>query len=297
MSDTGALRDVSDTARWVAIYRAEESERADALFDDPFARELAGERGAAIARGMPTRIAMGWPMVVRTAVIDELVLRCVRDGARTVLNLAAGLDARPYRLPLPADLRWIHVDMPAMVDYFRDAMRTRTPRCRVEFVGADLRDATTRREVLAAAADDAPVLAVSEGLLIYLSADDVAALADDLHRVAGARWWLSDLASPRLLKIMARRAASRLNDAGASLQFGPAEGTAFFAPHGWRETEFRSTWDEAVRLQRTVRGMWFWRLLMSLQSPAKREETRRMAGVALLEDASATTNESAGPTT
>lgn len=36
---------VSDTARWVAVYRAWESARPDALFHDPFAQRLAGDRG------------------------------------------------------------------------------------------------------------------------------------------------------------------------------------------------------------------------------------------------------------
>ena len=43
------IRDISDTARWVAWFRAQESDRRDAQFKDPFARKLAGERGAKIA--------------------------------------------------------------------------------------------------------------------------------------------------------------------------------------------------------------------------------------------------------
>jgi O-methyltransferase involved in polyketide biosynthesis len=39
------IASISDTARWVAIYRAMEFERPDALFHDPYARRLAGERG------------------------------------------------------------------------------------------------------------------------------------------------------------------------------------------------------------------------------------------------------------
>src|SRR3979490_2269975 len=99
---------VSDTARWVAIYRAMESERPDALFRDPYARRLAGPRGAEIVRDMPRGRAMAWPVIGRTAVVDEVSLPPVeRDGVHTVLNLAAGLDTRPYRLSLPAGLRWI----------------------------------------------------------------------------------------------------------------------------------------------------------------------------------------------
>ena len=101
MTEGNPIRNVSDTASWVAIYRAMESERPDALFDDPYARRLGGERGEAIVKALPRGASMSWPMVVRTAVMDEIVLRCVHEGAATVLNLAAGLDARPYRLALP----------------------------------------------------------------------------------------------------------------------------------------------------------------------------------------------------
>ena len=138
------IRNVSDTARWVAIYRAIESERADALFKDPYARRLGGERGEAIVESMPGGKSNSWPMVVRTAVMDEIVLRCVQQGAATVLNLAAGLDARPYRLELPPTLRWLHVDLPEMVDFFRTQMAGETPRCALEFIAADLREAEAR---------------------------------------------------------------------------------------------------------------------------------------------------------
>jgi Leucine carboxyl methyltransferase. len=38
------VENISDTARWVAIFRAEESERPDAVFHDPFARRLAEKK-------------------------------------------------------------------------------------------------------------------------------------------------------------------------------------------------------------------------------------------------------------
>ncbi len=42
---TGQIEDVSDTAFMVAIYRAIETKRADALFRDPLAAKLAGSHG------------------------------------------------------------------------------------------------------------------------------------------------------------------------------------------------------------------------------------------------------------
>ena len=282
-AESNPIRSVSDTALWVAIYRAMETERPDALFNDPYARRLGGERGETIVRTMPGGAATAWPMIVRTAVMDEIILRCVQQGATTVLNLAAGLDARPYRMDLPATLRWIHVDMPEILAYFREHMQDETPRCSLEFIAADLREADKRREIFAHAAEHGPVLVITEGLLIYLEAEQVADLARDLHDVAQARWWLSDLASPMLLKFLAKRWQPKLSAGNAPFRFAPAEGTAFFAPFGWRETEFRSSWDESWRLNRKMRLAWLWKLLGKLQSKERQNAGRKMSGIVLLE--------------
>ena len=280
---TNPIRNVSDTALWVAVYRAMESERRDALFQDPYARRLAGARGQAIVASIPSGRSLSWPLVVRTVVIDEIVQRCVREGVRCVLDLAAGLDARPYRLDLPAALQWLHVDMPEMVAYYREQMSGETPRCKLDFIEADLRVAERRREVFAHARAQGPLLVITEGLLIYLEAKQVAELARDLHETAQARWWLADLASPMLLKLLERRWSPKLRDGNAPFLFGPAEGTAFFAPLGWREAEFRSTWDESFRINRTMRGAYVWRWLARFQPAARREAWRRMSGIALFE--------------
>jgi O-methyltransferase involved in polyketide biosynthesis len=46
------IEHISDAARWVAVYRAMETERRDAICRDPDARRLAGARGEAIVREM-----------------------------------------------------------------------------------------------------------------------------------------------------------------------------------------------------------------------------------------------------
>ena len=286
MSDAAAanpIRNVSDTALWVAIYRAMESERPDAIFNDPYARRLGGERGEAIVSSMKGGEAFAWPMIVRTAVMDEVLLRCIEQGATTVLNLAAGLDTRPFRLPLPASLRWFHVDLPPMIDYVRERLEGAKPRCILEYIAADLTDATQRREAFAKAGGRGPVLVIAEGLLIYLTPEQVAGLADELHAFPDMRWWLIDLASPDLLKRLAKQWGGNLASANADFRFAPAEGTAFFAPHGWRESEFRSTWEESLRLDRHMRFARFFNLLSKLAPKAKREAGRRMSGIVLFE--------------
>ena len=276
---------VSDTARWVALYRAMESERPDALFHDPYARRLAGERGERILDSMKQGRAWAWPMIVRTAVLDELILRTIaREGVDSVLNLAAGLDTRPYRLPLAASLRWVEVDFPDVIAFKQEQLTGERPVCVLEQVGVDLTDVERRRSLFGrVGAEGRRVLVVSEGLLIYLTPEQVAALGRDLATPASFRWWLIDIASPRLLKMMEKTWGRAVAAGNAPFQFAPAEGPRFFEAHGWREREFRSMWDESLRLNRSMRFARVWNVIAKLYPKSKREEFRRMSGIVLLE--------------
>src|SRR5260370_29189611 len=101
------IRNISDTARWVAVYRARETERTDAVFRDPFARRLAGERGEQIAASMSFAEKNSWPFVARTWLIDHVISNQIKLGTDMIVNLAAGLDARPFPLNLPRSLLWV----------------------------------------------------------------------------------------------------------------------------------------------------------------------------------------------
>ena len=146
-------------------------------------------------------------MIVRIAVFDETILGSIRQHrVDLVLNLAAGLDTRPWRLELPESLRWVDVDLPEILDHKLEVMQGEQPRCRYEAVRADLTDAAVRQELFARLGrESARALVVSEGLLIYLGVADVGALAQALHAEPAFQWWLTDLASPRLLKWMHKR--------------------------------------------------------------------------------------------
>jgi len=280
------ITSVSDTARWVAMYRAMESERADALFRDPFARRLAGPAGEQILASMPQGRRWAWPMIVRTAVMDEIVMRLVKEqGVDTVLNLAAGLDARAYRLDLPSQLHWIDVDLEGILSYKEAALAGETPRCRVEFVRADMTDQAARRALFQRVGAGAKrALVISEGLLVYLTPEDVTSLAQDLSAQPALRWWLIDLGSPALLQFLSRTWGNQLRSGNAPMRFAPEEGTAFFAPSGWREAEYRAILDEAVRLHRAPKMAWLWRLLGLFASKQRREQFKRFSGIVLFEN-------------
>lgn len=277
------IEHVSDTARWVAVYRAMETERSDALFRDPFARQLAGARGEEIVRTMPRGKSAAWSMIVRTAVFDEIIAREVANGVDCVLNLAAGLDTRPFRMALPSTLRWVDVDFAPILDYKWQVLQHERSLCRYEMAPTDLTDANVRRALFARiGAEQQRVLVVAEGLLIYLTPADVAMLAADLHGQPTFAAWLFDLASPRLLKWMSRSWGRQAAKGNAPFQFAPAEGVAFFAACGWREREYRSAWLEAKRLGRTMPGLWLMELFSLLQTAKMRREAERMAGQVLV---------------
>lgn len=274
---------ISDTARWVAVYRAMESERPDALFRDPWARRLAGPEGEAIVAGMPRGAATAWSMIVRTAVMDELLAASVGAGADLVLNLAAGLDARPWRLDLPSSLRWVDVDLPGILAYKQEVLADATPGCRYEAVAADLADADERRAVLARASAGATrAVVLTEGLLIYLTEAQVGALATDLAATPGLHEWIIDLASPFLLRLMQRMGwTQRVAEGGARMQFAPVAGVDFFRPFGWRARERRSTLLESRRLDRRMAEDRLVRLFEILM-PWRRKHGREMSQIVLL---------------
>src|SRR5207302_1615238 len=97
MSDQ-PIRSVSDTALWVAYYRAMESERPDAHFRDPYARRLAGEGGERIVEDLRQGRRMAWVMVLRTGCIDELIPTLLTQGVDTVLRCAAWVALLDYGL-------------------------------------------------------------------------------------------------------------------------------------------------------------------------------------------------------
>ncbi|MDT7604147.1 MAG: hypothetical protein QOF61_2144 [Acidobacteriota bacterium] len=284
-NDAPLIRNISDTARWVASYRALESERPDAHFHDPLARRLAGERGEQIVRGMPKGTAFSWSIVVRTVLLDEFIMRAVeRDGADTVLNLAAGLDARPYRLRLPPTLRWIEVDLPEILEYKAEMLANERAVCEHEVMKLDLSNVEARRALFArVGANSERTLVITEGLLVYLTPEAVGALAEDLHAQSSFRWWLIDIVRPEILKRMEKTWGRRVAEANAPFRFAPEEGTEFFRRHGWRELEFRSLMEESHRLKREMPLAWLWRFLTRLQPASRREKFRRMGGCALLE--------------
>jgi len=280
------IKGVSDTAFMVAAWRAAESERPDALFHDPFAARLAGEHGRAIVASLRGFLG-GWQVVIRTMIIDDLIQQAVAAGVDTIVNLGAGLDARPYRMELPASLHWLEVDYPQIIDWKADKLAGDQPRCRLDSIRLDLADLAGRRALFAdVGASSNKILILTEGVLPYLTTDAVASLADDLKTIRGASW-IVDYFSPETMRYRKLIAVSRQMRA-APFQFEPGDWLGFFAEHGWKMAEMRYIADEAVRHRRRMPLPFFVRLLVRVRrlfSRGKRDGLQRYAGYAVLRPA------------
>ncbi len=250
------IRNITDTARWVAVYRADESERTDAIFHDPFARMLAGTHGENIVQAMEHGRKNSWSFVARTYLFDKLILNHIKNNFTLILNLASGLDARPFRLDLPKELCWIDVDLPEMNTYINEKMTAQKPRCNQERISIDL---SNREERLVLFDNinqrNKKTLILAEGLVGYLKDDEVGALAFDLSHFKNFRHWALDLMSPGILPLINEEMGTLLEDARTPLIFGPSEGEDFFQLFGWNAIASYSKLKTAGYLNRLPKEM------------------------------------------
>ena len=260
----------------------------DALFRDPFAQMLVGEKGRAIAAGMG-RIGRnaGWTVVMRTVVIDRMIAALVAEGVDTVVNLGAGMDTRPYRMTLPPSLRWIEVDYAQVIDYKERLLGQAKPLVALERQRIDLAQSAARQELLSSiGAKGGKVLVLTEGVVPYLSEKAVASLADDLRRLVPRALWMAEYISPLVYRHL-RNPHYRSRMAKAPFQFFPEDWLGFFSDRGWTARSIHYMGEAAVKLGRPLPMPWWARLLMRLQPKQRTSAMQKSTGFMLLEPVAA----------
>jgi O-methyltransferase involved in polyketide biosynthesis len=150
----------------------------------------------------------------------------------------------------------------------------------------DLADDTARRRLLADANARAnKLLVLTEGVVPYLSTEEVSSLAVDLRKLDHVRYWLVDYFSAELLKLRQRRIGNRMQN--APFKFAPSDWFDFFKERGWRPRETRYLADEADRLGRRmdlpVLAILVTKARQMFMSKARREKLRKFAGYIMFE--------------
>ena len=224
------MEDIARTALWVAGMRALESERGNPLFRDPFARRLAGDafledlrRSNEANGGMPPAIE------VRTRWIDDQVALSVGRGIRQVVILAAGMDARAYRLAWPPNTRLFELDRDDLLQDKHEKLSGVAPKCERYAASVDLADDWPAVLKDLGFVSNDPALWLVEGLLIYLQPDQVARLLERLNALSAAgSVVLLDVVGQTML---ASSRAKALHD--LARQFGTDDPETLLAPLGW----------------------------------------------------------------
>jgi methyltransferase (TIGR00027 family) len=232
---------VSDTALMVAACRAIETARDDGFVHDPYAERLAGERGMALARGLPDNGVgiMAFGIGARSHFLDELVPACVsRNGIDTVVSLGCGLDTRPWRVQLPPNLRWLEVDFEDMLEYKYGILGAEAPKCRMEHMAADLNDPSARQKVFGAVGPG-PALMITEGLLMYLPGRTVEAIATESVRQSGIRHWISDITTTAFSNQFRSAAFRTIDSIRDPDHLSGEQILERLAGHGWASLESR----------------------------------------------------------
>jgi methyltransferase (TIGR00027 family) len=225
---------VGATATMVAAQRA--LSHRETLIDDPYAELLVRAVGVEVFNRLldgeidltdvepsftPRRAAES--MAVRTRFFDGMFLNASAAGVRQAVILAAGLDARGYRLPWPDGTVVYEVDQPEVIEFKATTLAGlgAKPTATHRTVAIDLRDDWPKALVDSGFDATQPTAWSAEGLLIYLPPEAQDKLFDNITALStkGSR-----LATERVPDITAfsdersQRLSERMKQYGTDIQ-------------------------------------------------------------------------------
>ncbi|MCX4094386.1 class I SAM-dependent methyltransferase [Nocardia sp. alder85J] len=248
---------VGATALGVAAMRAAETRRDDALFRDPYAERLVRATGndgwARMLDGDFARrrqelgrpgVGNGGFLVGRTVYFDEYFAAASAAGLRQVVILAAGLDARAYRLEWPSGTVLFELDQPKVLAFKAEALAGVQPAADRHEVAVDLRHDWPQALRDNGFDPTVPTAWLAEGLLRYLPADALDRLFENIEALSapGSRLATSTgQGLPRLPESERAGRAALLAEVGIQLDVdslwyaeeGRSDPVEWFAGHGW----------------------------------------------------------------
>jgi methyltransferase (TIGR00027 family) len=246
---------VAHTALWVAAARAHESSRPDALFHDPFAALLAGVEGERWIEETDDGLVASY-IALRTRFFDDELLRATHEeGIRQVVILAAGVDARAFRLKWPQGTRVFELDRPEVLahkDRVLAAIRAE-PTCTRATLGVDLTTPWAASLVSLGFAPTEPSAWLVEGLLPYLREAEVGRLFAQIGELAAPDSVLAfDCAGtdPFSEPAFAEHAA-KMKERGIAMHFSCSDPAALLERFGWSARAFTMP-EMAARARRAM---------------------------------------------
>mmetsp|Transcript_20340 Transcript_20340/g.25145 ORF Transcript_20340/g.25145 Transcript_20340/m.25145 type:complete len:311 (+) Transcript_20340:211-1143(+) len=204
-SDSEGIAWTAGTSQAIAHDRAIESAREDALFNDPLAKYLVGERGEKISDTIDAAMSLHFKIIgfhrmwtaVRTKFINDTIAAWIDSlfpeeinggettGAAQVTNLGAGVDTRAFWLEcLTRCERYVEIDV-ASINGFKERTLAQLdpvphPKCQRQVITMDFEVeslADLRKHNYDASL---PTLWILEGLVMYMKKVEVIKLINDV---------------------------------------------------------------------------------------------------------------------
>ncbi|MER7466793.1 class I SAM-dependent methyltransferase [Streptomyces sp. NPDC097981] len=222
---------VPATAYLTVLARARATAEPDSALRDPYADRFARHCPDSIVR--ITRHTAGTSVVIaRALAVDRMLSELLPAEPWDVcVNLGAGFDARTHRLNWPGSCRVVEIDCAPVLDLKDRLLPAATAPVPVERLRCDLREPTALAGLLRPRTAGRRTLLVAEGLLTYLTAGQVRALAGAAGDAAGAgSAWICDVLSPA----SARTLTAAARAAGTALTMHGLPDLGAFEAAGWR---------------------------------------------------------------
>lgn len=170
------------TARIMAAKRAIEDERLDAIFKDPFAKKLAGEKALQNVRETLAKDPRNtFYVAVRTRYFDDFLFGC---KVSQVVLLASGLDTRAYRHKWAPGMNVYELDLPQVLEHKASALKDDAPQCNHICIPVDLTQDWEDKLLAKGYEADKPSAWLIEGLLMYLEKDEARRMLDIVSRLS-----------------------------------------------------------------------------------------------------------------
>ncbi len=235
---------VGATATMVAAARAVASKAPQPLIHDPFAETLVRAVGVDFfTRWVSGNLHVadvddhesGWKlehmpdaMAARTQFFDEFFRDATHAGIRQAVILAAGLDARAYRLTWPPDMTVFEIDQPSVIEFKTATLAGlgAAPTVDRRAVGIDLRHDWPAALIGAGFDSTRPTVWIAEGLLGYLPPEAQDRLLDNITGCSAGGSRLASEAVPSLsaarieeMRETMHKASAKWRDHGLDLDF------------------------------------------------------------------------------
>jgi methyltransferase (TIGR00027 family) len=239
------MKPISKTAFYCCGVRMQDAESENPVCGDSFAKTFMNEDGLRVLEAFKDETSPNATNVVRHRIIDDFLrAELLKNSDLRIVTIGAGFDSRPYRL---TGGRWIELDEPQIIAYKNERLPVENSPNELQRIAVDFATESLAEKLAEFAVDD-PVVVVIEGVFVYLSEDEIAALIGNLRRFFPRHQLICDLLSRDFFEQYSKSLHEKINGIGTAFRYTADEPEDIFLKNGYRRTQWSSIVERASEL-------------------------------------------------